>query len=152
LDEPGLTDLIAAGQASGRLRFTAQASEALADAEILWVTFDTPVNDRDEADVAFVRARLEAVAGVLRPGTLVLISSQVPAGFTRGLEEAWQGKGLRFACSPENLRLGKALDSFRRPERIIVGVRDRADRPRLAALFAPFCGQLEWMSVESAEM
>src|SRR5262249_43972224 len=87
-----------------------------------------------------------------KPGTLVLISSQVPAGFTAGLEADWRDRGLRYAYSPENLRLGKALDSFRSPERIIVGVRNPADNGQLMELFAPFCRRLEWMSVESAEM
>jgi UDPglucose 6-dehydrogenase len=152
LHEPGLAELLHAGCAAGRLAFTASPAEALRDAEVLWVTFDTPVDDHDEADVGFVRARLEQVADAIRPGTLVLISSQVPVGFTRRLERTWQGRGLRFACSPENLRLGKALDSFRRPERVIVGVRHAADQPQVAELFAPFCQRIEWMTIESAEM
>jgi UDPglucose 6-dehydrogenase len=152
LHEPGLAELIAAGQASGRLSFTTSAADALRGADVLWVAFDTPVNDHDEADVAFVRDRLEAVAPAIAPGTLVLISSQVPVGFTGRLEADWHDKGLHYAYSPENLRLGKALESFRRPERVVIGVRDPADRPRLAAIFAPFCERLEWMSVESAEM
>jgi UDPglucose 6-dehydrogenase len=152
LHEPGLAELLQAGRAAGRLTFTTSPVEALRNADVLWVAFDTPVDDHDEADVGFVRARLEQVADAVRPGTLVLISSQVPVGFTRRLERTWQEKGLRFACSPENLRLGKALASFRQPERVIVGVRDAADQPQLAELFAPFCQRIEWMSVESAEM
>jgi UDPglucose 6-dehydrogenase len=152
LHEPGLTELVADGQARGCLTFTTDAEAALRDAEVCWVTFDTPVNDRDEADVAFVRQRLDAIAPQLRSGTLVLISSQVPVGFTRSLEHQWRGRGLRFAYSPENLRLGKALEAFRKPERVIVGVRDAADRALVASLLAPFCSHIEWMSVESAEM
>ena len=152
LEEPGLADLIAAGLAGGNLSFTVGPAAALTDAEVLWVTFDTPVNECDEADTAYLRERLEAIAGEVRPGTLVLISSQVPVGFTPSLERDWAGKGARFAYSPENLRLGKALDSFRKPERVVVGLRDPADRPLLAALFAPFCERIEWMTVESAEM
>jgi UDPglucose 6-dehydrogenase len=152
LHEPGLDELLAAEVGAGRLSFTTDPAEALAGADVLWVTFDTPVNDRDEADVAFVRGRLEAVVAHLRPGTLVLLSSQVPVGFTAALERDWQGRGLRYACSPENLRLGKAIEVFRHPERVIVGLRDPADRPRLEALFGPFCGCIEWMTIESAEM
>jgi UDPglucose 6-dehydrogenase len=152
LHEPGLGELIAAGRASGRLSFTTAAADALAEADVLWVAFDTPVNDQDEADIAFVRDRLEAVAPALRPGTLVLISSQVPVGFTRRLAEDWHGKGLHFAYSPENLRLGKALDVFRKPERVIVGLSDERARARVAEVFAPFCSRIEWMSLESAEM
>jgi UDPglucose 6-dehydrogenase len=152
LHEPGLAGLTAAGLASGRLSFTTSAAEALAGADVVWVAFDTPVDDQDEADVAFVHDRLEAIAPALRPGTLVLVSSQVPVGFTRRLAEAWRDKGLHFAYSPENLRLGKALDIFRRPERVIVGLGESAVRPRVAKVFAPFCDRIEWMSLESAEM
>jgi UDPglucose 6-dehydrogenase len=152
LHEPGLPELIAAGLASKYLSFHTQPAEALERADVLWVTFDTPVNDQDEADVAFVRARLEDVADALKPGTLVLISSQVPVGFTRALRRDWAARVLRFAYSPENLRLGKAIDVFCNPERVVLGIEDEGDRPRLTELFAPFCARLEWMSVESAEM
>lgn len=152
LREPGLDELIAEGLQQKRLSFHADPAAALANAEVLWVAFDTPVNEQDEADAAFVRERLEAVASFVKPGTLVLISSQVPAGFTRALQRDWSGRGLRFAYSPENLRLGRAIDAFCRPERIVVGVESEEDRPRLSALLAPYCSRLEWMSLESAEM
>ncbi len=150
LFEPGLDPLIAEGVRADRLRFTSDPADAAAD--VFWVTFDTPVDENDRADVAFVRARLEEALPALRPGTLVLISAQVPAGFTRALERDWSGRALRFAVSPENLRLGKALDAFRRPERVVIGVRDPADRPVLEELFRPFCSRIEWMGVESAEI
>src|SRR4029078_3800340 len=127
-------------------------ADALRGAEVLWVAFDAPVNEQDEADIEFVRVRLEAIADHISPGTLVLISSQVPVGFTHALEHDWRARGLRYAYSPENLRLGKALEAFQRPERVIVGLHDYADQPLLAALFASFCQRIEWMSIESAEM
>jgi UDPglucose 6-dehydrogenase len=152
LHEPGLTDLIAQGLHTQRLSFTTQPAEALHAAQVLWVTFDTPVNDHDEADVEFVRTQLEHIAPALQPGTLVLISSQVPVGFTSALAGDWQSLGLRYAYTPENLRLGRALESFQHPERVIIGLQDQADQPLLTELFAPFCQRLEWMSIESAEM
>lgn len=152
LHESGLPELISDGLASKQLSFHSEPAAALADAEVLWVTFDTPVNEQDEADVAAVRARLEEVGPFLKPATLVLISSQVPVGFTRALQREWSDKGLRFAYSPENLRLGKAIEAFCQPERIVVGVESEQDRPSLTDLFSPFCSHLEWMSLESAEM
>jgi UDPglucose 6-dehydrogenase len=152
LHEPGLAELIAAGMASDQLAFSSAPAEALRAADLLWVTFDTPVNDQDSADVAFVRARLESIAGDIPPHTLVLISSQVPVGFTGALERDWRDRALRYAYSPENLRLGKAIQAFQKPDRVIIGLRDQADQQVLAALFTPFCQQIEWMSVESAEM
>src|SRR5258708_40349412 len=63
LFEPGLAELIAEQTSAGRLHFTNDAAEALAGADVLWVTFDTPVNEQDEADVASVRHHLETVVG-----------------------------------------------------------------------------------------
>lgn len=145
ISEPGLNELIAAGLASGRLSFSSDLQRSVGGADVVWVTFDTPVDEDDIADVDSVRAHIEAILPYLRKNTLVLISSQVPVGFTASV-------GHGFAYSPENLRLGKALDSFRKPERIVVGARADEDRARLAALFAPFSEHIQWMSVESAEM
>lgn len=160
LDEPGLPELIGAGRHAGRLTFTTDAAAALHGAGVLWVTFDTPVDEHDVADVAFVRDRLERIKDAVRPGTLVLVSSQVPVGFTRSLAKDWAGRGVRFGISPENLRLGKAIEVFRTPERVIVGLSDpEQDRDLVTRLFAPFgpAGtnqppRIEWMSLESAEM
>jgi UDPglucose 6-dehydrogenase len=163
LEEPHLADLVAGELKTGRLSFTTDATEALRGADVLWVTFDTPVNERDEADVEFVRARLEAIVGAIRPGTLVLISSQVPVGFTRALARDWEARGLHYAYSPENLRLGKAIEVFRKPERVVVGLSHESDKPLVTRLFGPFgpagadgnAGgppRIEWMALESAEM
>src|ERR1700694_3053363 len=152
LEEPGLVERIGAGLKGGRLSFTTDAASALRGAQVLWVAFDTPVNERDEADVAWVRGRLEAIADVIPRGTLMLVSSQVPVGFTAALEREWRPRGLRYAYSPENLRLGQALQSFDRPDRIVVGVEGDADRELLAALLGPFSTRILWMSIESAEM
>ena len=52
----------------------------------------------------------------------------------------WKDRGVRIACSPENLRLGQALDCFRKPDRVVLGC-DPADRSRLTELFAPVGGE-----------
>lgn len=152
LHEPGLAQLLQDGLVSERLTFTSDAASALADADVVWITYDTPVDEADQADVSFVRRRFAEIAQLLRPGALVLISSQVPVGFMRDLEHVWASRRLRFAYSPENLRLGKALEAFRRQERIVVGLRQHAGRNVLVQLLQSFTERIEWMSIESAEM
>src|SRR5690242_20632318 len=58
LFEPGLNELLASGIAGGKLSFTADPKLACAKADVLWLTYDTPVNDRDESDVPFVLGNL----------------------------------------------------------------------------------------------
>jgi UDPglucose 6-dehydrogenase len=152
LEEPGLAELIAAGLERRALSFTTSPRTALEDAEVCWVALDTPIDERDEPDAAFVRHRLDDIGSALRPGTLVLVSSQVPICFTTTLAADWAGRGLRFAYSPENLRLGRALEAFRNPGRVIVGLQDRTDQAAVTELLRPFSTHVEWMSIESAEM
>ena len=147
--EPGLDELIAANVTTGWLDFSTDPA-ACRDADVLWVTYDTPVNDADESDAAQVLEPLRRVLGELRRGAMVLISSQLPVGTCGALEREFPQ--FHFACSPENLRLGRALDAFEKAERIIVGTRTDAPKPLLEKLFAPFTERIIFMRTESAEM
>lgn len=156
LFEPGLDDLLQAGIDQGRLHFHTNPAQALTGAEVLWVAFDTPVDDEDHADVAFVLGQVKSSLPHLADGAVVLVSSQLPVGSVRKLEafvqQSLSGKKLEFACSPENLRLGKAIEVFSQPDRVVVGVRTARAREVLKKLLAPVTDKVEWMSVESAEM
>jgi UDPglucose 6-dehydrogenase len=149
LHEPGLDALLASGLSSGHLSFSTVPADA-ATAEVLWVCYDTPVDADDHSDVAWVLARIERTLPALRPGCVILVSSQLPVGTCAKLAAAHPH--LHFACSPENLRLGKALDAFEKPARIIVGAAAPAARAALESLLAPLGAPLVWMRPESAEM
>lgn len=126
VSEPGLAELVQAGLSTGRLSFSNTLASAIHGAEVIWVTFDTPVDDDDVTDVEFVVRQVTALFPYIADGAVVLISSQVPVGFTAGIESAFRSayprREVSFAYVPENLRLGNAVDTFRHPERIVVGV------------------------------
>ena len=153
--EPGLLELIADARSQRRLDFSDDAAQAVRGCKVLWVTFDTPVDEDDRADTQYVLERIKDVLPLLDDGTVVLVSSQLPVGSCAQLEK-WAasraGRRVSFACSPENLRLGKAIEVFRDPDRVIVGARTAEDRKVIQELLAPITGRIEWMSVESAEM
>ncbi|MDR3378067.1 MAG: nucleotide sugar dehydrogenase [Verrucomicrobiae bacterium] len=150
LFEPGLNELISAGLATGQLAFTTDPQTACAQADILWVAYDTPVNENDESDVDFVLGNLRRALAALPAGALVLISAQLPVGTCARLEQEFPQ--FAFACSPENLRLGKAIDAFEKAERAVVGIRNDAKKALLEQLFKPFAAQTLFMRTESAEM
>lgn len=145
--EPGLDELI--GKHRERLEFTTDPAAA-ARADVAWVTFDTPVDADDNADVQFVIDRVSKMLRHLRAGTVVIVSSQLPVGSVARLEAI--RPDVKFAASPENLRLGKAIAVFSDPDRVIVGVRDEETKAVITELLAPITSKIEWMSVESAEM
>jgi len=117
---------------------------------VLWLCYDTPVNDNDESDVDFVLGNLRRALPHMPKDALVLISAQLPVGTCRKLEAEFPQ--FHFAYSPENLRLGKALEAFEKAERVVVGIRTEAQKPLLEQLFAPFTPQILFMRTESAEM
>jgi UDPglucose 6-dehydrogenase len=156
LFEPGLDELLAGGIAAGRLRFSADPATALRDVDLLWITYDTPVDDNDHADVGSVVARATALLPLLHDDAVVLVSSQLPVGTTRGLRNRFAsehpGRALHFACSPENLRLGSAIAAFTHADRIVIGCESDAARQRLEPLVAGLGCPVIWMGLESAEM
>jgi UDPglucose 6-dehydrogenase len=153
--EPGLTELISEGRRSGRLRFDPLDVDVLSDVDVIWIAFDTPVDDNDRPDSRWVIDQAHQALLQAARGARVIVSSQLPVGSTMRLASLLAADGredLRFACVPENLRLGQALSSFRSPERILAGLRDTSDRDWLAELLTPFTERIEWMRIESAEM
>jgi UDPglucose 6-dehydrogenase len=156
LFEPGLDALLQQGLRQETLRFTDDVATAVASADLIWVTFDTPVDDDDVADVGYVLDRVRRTFRYLKDGAVVLVSSQVPVGSTallqRDFSEAANGRKVSFAYSPENLRLGDAIRVFTQPERIVIGIRDDVAREVIEPVLKPFCETLLWTRVESAEM
>lgn len=155
LFEPGLAELLANGLAAKTLSFTTDKT-AIRNADVVWVCHDTPVDDEDRADVTYVTKRVEDIFEHLKDGAVVLASAQLPVGSIGVLEKSYAarktGRTVSFASSPENLRLGQAIQVFQNPGRIIVGVRDERTKAVLEPLLRRCCDTLIWMSVESAEM
>jgi len=151
VDEPGLANLVRRELSAGSLRFTSDREKAARGAELVWIAYDTPVDADDRADVAFVVERARALVQASDPNAVILVSSQLPVGTTRLLEQS-SPPGRTFACSPENLRLGAAIDAFEEPDRIVVGIRPDRDRSQIEELFGSLAERIEWMDVESAEL
>jgi UDPglucose 6-dehydrogenase len=155
ISEPGLNELIQENLQKKTLSFTCDPAPALADSEVVWIAFDTPVDDQDNADPDYIKKNFNAIAGFLPDGIKIIISSQVPIGFTRNLSEKffelYPDKKVFFAYSPENLRLGKALKTFLEPDRIVIGT-EPGEKEVFLPVFSPVSDRLEWMGIESAEM
>lgn len=156
LFEPGLEELVSKSISEKKLGFTTDIKKAVSGAKVIWVTYDTPVDEDDRADVGFVIERVARLFPELELGQQILISSQLPVGSARRLEsmleESRPNLGVSFSCSPENLRLGKAISVFTEPDRVVIGVRNEESKKVFSELLSPFTERIEWMSVESAEM
>ncbi len=153
--EPGLAELFAQGVSQGRLRLVSSLAD-LAESELVWVCYDTPVDSEGRADSQFVIDRIADLIAAAKPSALILVSSQVPVGTVRRLRSTYSAicieKAITFGYSPENLRLGSAISYFMNPDRIVVGLEFEDDRTRVLDALIPFTSNIVFMSVASAEM
>ncbi len=114
------------------------------------MTYDTPVDDDDKPDLKPVLEGIDRCLPHLRDDADVLISSQIPAGTCRQLEGRYPGR--RFAYSPENLRLGKAIEIFLHQDRIVWGRGEMMMLRELSELLSNFSIDIIHVRTESAEM
>ena len=120
--------------------------------DIIWFCYDTPVGKDNAPDVDWVInaicERLDEVPSQCRP--LVLVSSQIPVGTMKRLENRWPH--FDFAYSPENIRVASAVEDFTSQTRIVAGARNGKHHGLLTSLLASFTGNIIFTDTETAEM
>ncbi|WP_431807120.1 UDP-glucose dehydrogenase family protein [Microbacterium paraoxydans] len=119
--EPRLDELLAAGRASGRLRFRTRIEDA-AGASVHFLAVGTPQQqDGPAADLRYVDAAVSALLPHLRPGDVLAGKSTVPVGTAARLAPLVNDRGATLAWNPEFLREGWAVHDTLTPDRIVVG-------------------------------
>ena len=120
--EPGLEELLQAGLASGRLRFSTDMDDA-ADAAVHFIAVGTPQQrDGQGADLEHLDRAVDQLCGIAKPGDLVVGKSTVPVGTAAGLADRLAPLGVTLVWNPEFLREGWAVKDTVSPDRIVVGV------------------------------
>jgi UDPglucose 6-dehydrogenase len=156
--EPGLLELVQRNAREGRLRFTTDLAEGVADAEIIFICVGTPMRDDGAADLSFLWSAGDAIAEQLKGYKLIAVKSTVPVGTNTELLRRMQARTkapFEVASNPEFLKEGAAVDDFMKPDRVVVGVRTARSEQTFRDLYAPFLRTehpLLVMSPESAEM
>ena len=147
--EPELNNRIKVEMAMNTLQFTNDLSLACSHSDVFWITYDTPVDENDLADNTLIYERIAEICKLKQSAATIIISSQIIATTCTRLEKQFPQHS--FVYLPENLRLGKGIETFENAERFIVGCRNK-DIDKLKELLAPFNIELIFMKSESAEM
>jgi UDPglucose 6-dehydrogenase len=150
--EPGLDDALRKGLERGLLRVTDEPP--FAAAPITHLAFDTAVGPSGASEDERLDEAVELFAETAQTGSLLLVSSQLPVGTCRRWHTllADRDRGLMLAHVPENLRLGRALDDFMRPDRLLIGADDDGAYTAAAAALAQFSATPIRLGLASAEM
>lgn len=156
LFEPGLEDLLVSGLKTGRLSYTTDLGHAMKGCSHVLVAFDTPVNEKDEIDLSQIFTTVSELSQSMENGTTIIITSQVPVGTCSQIKEFIKKErpSLDFdiAYSPENLRLGQAIERFKHPDRIVIGADSSVTLDKLERFFSVIDSPKVRMSLRSAEM
>ncbi len=140
--EPGLGALVATNRDTGRLSFSTDLGAAVAESDIVFIAVGTPSRRGDgHADLSYVYAAAEEIAGALDGYTVVVTKSTVPVGTGREVQRIIEGArpGAEFdvASNPEFLREGSAINDFMRPDRVVIGTESARAREVLGRLYRP---------------
>ncbi len=158
--EPGLEQLVESNRKAGRLSFTTDLAQAVAQADIVFIAVGTPPNETDGMpDLTALHIVTKEVAKALSGYTLVVNKSTVPIGTNRSvakiISETNSDADFDVASNPEFLREGTAIKDFMSPDRIVVGIDSKRAREQLNKIYEPIClngAKIIFTTFESAEM
>ena len=141
--EPGLEDLVANNVREDRLFFTQDGADAIREADAVFIAVGTPSRHGDgRADLSYVHAAAEEIAGLIQGFTVVVTKSTVPVGTGDEVEAIIRrvrpDADFAVVSNPEFLREGAAIGDFKRPDRVVVGVQDsQRARMVMSELYRP---------------
>jgi len=161
--EPGLTPMVQANHAAGRLRFTTDAAAGIAHGDVIFIAVGTPPDEDGSADLKYVLAVARTIGQHLQKPVVVVDKSTVPVGTADKVRAAIAAvlaeRGVEIAfdvvSNPEFLKEGAAVEDCMRPDRIVIGADSAAAIDRLKRLYAPFNrnhDRIVSMDVRSAEL
>jgi len=139
--EPGLQEVVANNVRAGRLSFSPDI-KAAKGAKAIFIAVGTPTKaDDGQADLTYVRAAAREIADIVNDGAVVVMKSTVPVGTGDEIEAIIADraplKRVSVVSNPEFLREGTAIDDFKQPDRVVIGVEDEDGRKVMREIYRP---------------
>lgn len=140
--EPGLDQLVKSNLDAGRLDLTTDLGGAVANADVVFIAVGTPSRRGDgHADLSYVYGVAAQIGQALRDFTVIVTKSTVPVGtgdeVERIIRDVNPAADFVVVSNPEFLREGAAIEDFKRPDRIVVGLEDERARPVMEEVYRP---------------
>ncbi len=125
--EPGLKEIVTRNADGGRLLFTTDLGEAVANSDVIFIAVGTPSLPDGSTDLSFAFNASEELAKHIKGYKVIVQKSTVPVGSTRKIAEvikknAPAGSAFDVVSNPEFLREGSAIEDFMRPNRVVIGL------------------------------
>ncbi len=155
--EPGLEEMVRRNAQAGRLHFTTDYREGLAQAEFAFIAVGTPQGSGGEADLKYVRTAARRIATAMTQSLIIVNKSTVPIGtgdWVADIIRRHQPEPIEFSVvsNPEFLREGSAINDFMFPDRIVLGSLDPDAAGRVAQLYLSLRAPIMITDLRTAEM
>jgi UDPglucose 6-dehydrogenase len=122
--EPGLEKIFLRNLKEGRLKFTTNLAEGVADAKIIFLALPTPPGEDGSADLKYVLGVAKDLGNILTDYKVIVDKSTVPVGTADKVHAAIAANAkveFDVVSNPEFLREGVAVDDFMKPDRVVIG-------------------------------
>lgn len=156
--EPQLETIFDRNVRQGRLTFTTELAQGLANSDVVFLALPTPPGADGSADLSAVLSVAEEIGKLIDRYKVIIDKSTVPVGTAEKVRAAI-AKNARVefdvVSNPEFLREGFAVEDFMKPDRIVIGTRSERARAILQELYKPFVRQgnpILFMDERSAEL
>ena len=139
--EPGLEEVVKRNGQNGRLLFSTDLKSTVEKSKIIILCLPTPQSEDGSADLTHVLGVSERIAGYLNEEKILISKSTVPVGTVENIRHIFEKKGkyaVEVVSNPEFLKEGAALQDSLKPDRIIIGTRDKKTAEILTELYEPF--------------
>jgi UDPglucose 6-dehydrogenase len=151
--EPDLSETIRTYVRDGILSFSSNM-RSLSKCDFIFLSYDTPVTDDDSSDLTILEKSVKDLRTVMKDDSILIVSSQSPVGYCSTLRTILrnENKTLDLVYSPENLRLGEAIECYLNPDRIILGTSNRGAESKCLSLLSNITDKILTMNIASSEM
>lgn len=156
--EPGLEKIFLRNLKEGRLKFTTNLAEGVADAKIIFLALPTPPGEDGSADLKYVLGVAKDLGNIITDYKVIVDKSTVPVGTAEKVHAAIAANAkveFDVVSNPEFLREGVAVDDFMKPDRVVIGTSSERAKKLMGELYAPYVRQgnpVIFMDEKSAEL
>jgi UDPglucose 6-dehydrogenase len=155
--EPNLEELVKKNCAAGRLKFSNNTAEGVADSDVIFIAVPTPPQPDGSVDMSFIERVARDIAGAMTDYKIIVDKSTVPVQTGDKVAETikrYCKSRVEFdvVSNPEFLREGFAVEDLMKPDRVVIGVRSQRPVAAMREIYVPFNAPIIVTDINSAEL
>ena len=156
VNEPGLAAIVAENL-DRYIFFTTDITDEIDDADVIFMCLNTPPNLDGSTDLSYYLNAVHHLGALLAKRdsshrVLLVNKSTVPIGSVRMLQQVLNELGVKnfgVASNPEFLPQGNAVESSRKPDRVVVGADTDEDLEIMRRVYPQFVNHVRIRYIET---